>query len=221
MVSLMKKEKGNMIEKLIDHTILKPYATTDDIEEYCRQAIEYGFCSVCVNPCHVKLVSDKLKNSGVKVCTVIGFPLGANMSSVKAYETKIAIQDGADEVDMVINIGALKEGNIDLVKKDIEGVVQQANSRVVKVIIETCFLKDEEKRLACKLAKDAGASFVKTSTGFGTGGATIDDVRLMKSVVGDSMGIKASGGIRDLDTLQKMVDAGATRIGTSSGVNFV
>lgn len=210
-----------MISKLIDHTILKPYATTKDIEEYCKQAIEHGFYSVCVNPCHVKLVADRLKDSDVKVCTVVGFPQGASMPSVKAYETKVAVQDGADEIDMVINIGALKDGNIDLVKRDIEGVVKQACGRVVKVIIETCYLEEEEKKMACKLAKEAHASFVKTSTGFGTGGATVDDIKLMKSVVGDSMGIKASGGIRDIETLKKMVEAGATRIGTSSGVNFV
>ena len=168
-----------MISKLIDHTILKPYATTSDIEEYCRQAIEHGFYSVCVNPCHVKLVSEKLKGSEVKVCTVIGFPLGASMPSVKAYETKVAIQDGADEIDMVINIGALKDGNTHLVKKDIEGVVKEACGRAVKVIIETCYLDQQEKKLACQLAKEAGASFVKTSTGFGTGGATVDDIKLM------------------------------------------
>lgn len=209
------------IAKIIDHTNLKPYATTNEIKEYCKEAKEYGFCSVCINPCHVKLVSNELAGTDVKVCTVIGFPLGANMPSVKAYETKVAVEDGADEIDMVINIGALKEGNLELVKQDIEGVVKEARGKIVKVIIETCFLNDDEKRTACKIAKECGADFVKTSTGFGTGGATVDDVRLMKQTVGDNMKIKASGGIRDKETLEEMVKAGADRIGTSSGKKLV
>ena len=211
------KEMAN----LIDHTILKQYVGKDTIAKYCEQAIKYGFYSVCVNPCHVRFVCDKLKGTKVKVCTVIGFPLGANASKVKAYETRVAVEDGADEIDMVINIGALKEGNFDLVKEDILGVVKEACGKVVKVIIETCFLNDEQKRAACEIAKECGADFVKTSTGFGTGGAKVLDVELMKSVVGDSMGVKASGGIRDIHTLEELISAGANRIGTSSGMDFV
>ncbi len=213
--------KNQELAKFIDHTILKQYVDTNTVSTYCEQAIEYGFYSVCVNPCHVKFVSQKLKGTGVKVCTVIGFPLGANVPEVKAYETKLAIQDGADEVDMVINIGALKEGNFDLVRKDILGVVKEAKNKVVKVIIETCFLNEQEKRAVCKIAKECGAHFVKTSTGFGTGGAKVVDVKLIKDVVGDSMGIKASGGIRDIDTLEELIKAGASRIGTSSSMDFV
>jgi len=205
----------------IDHTVLKPYVDRDTIARYCKQAIKYGFHSVCVNPCHVKFVSDRLKGTDVKVCTVVGFPLGANVTKVKAYETKMAIHDGADEIDMVINIGALKERNFELVKEDILGVVREAKSKIVKVIIETCFLSNEEKKVVCSIAKECGAHFIKTSTGFGTGGAKALDVALIKSIVGDSMGIKASGGIRDVDTLEELIKAGANRIGTSSGMDFI
>ena len=209
------------LAKFIDHTILKQYVDTDTVSTYCDQAIKYGFHSVCVNPCHVKFVSDKLKGTDVKVCTVVGFPLGANAPRVKAYETKVALQDGADEIDMVINIGALKEGNLDLVKEDILGVVKEADGKIVKVIIETCFLNDKEKKTVCEIAKECGANFIKTSTGFGTDGAKVSDVKLIKDVVGDNMGIKASGGIRDIGILEEMIEAGANRIGTSSGMDFV
>ncbi|HEY8363456.1 MAG TPA: deoxyribose-phosphate aldolase [Tissierellaceae bacterium] len=205
---------------LIDHTLLKPDATSSMIESLCREAIENNFYAVCVNPCFVKFAKDLLKGSNVKVATVIGFPLGANTKEVKAFETEDAIKNGADEVDMVINIGALKNKDYDLVKEDIKSVVEAAKGKIVKVIIETCLLTDDEKKKACELALEAGAHFVKTSTGFSSGGATVEDVKLMKSVVGDKMGIKASGGIRDLETARKMIEAGATRLGTSSGVKI-
>ena len=213
--------EGRKFANFIDHTILKQYVGTDVISKYCEQAIEYGFYSVCVNPCYVKFAHNKLKGSGVKVCTVVGFPLGANVPGVKAYETKVAVEDGADEIDMVINIGALKEGNFDLVRDDILGVVKAAGGKVVKVIIETCFLDDNEKKIICKIAKECGANFIKTSTGFGTGGAKVLDVKLIKSVVGNNMGIKASGGIKDVDMLEELIEAGASRIGTSSGMELV
>ncbi|MBU5254630.1 deoxyribose-phosphate aldolase [Tissierella praeacuta] len=206
---------------MIDHTMLKPDATKDMIEELCKEAMENKFAAVCVNPCYVKLCKDILRNSDVKVATVIGFPLGANTKEVKAFETMDAIKNGADEVDMVINIGALKIKNYELVKEDIEEVVKAAKDKaVVKVIIETCLLTDEEKIKACEIAMIAGADFVKTSTGFSTGGATVDDVKLMKSIVGDKLEVKASGGVRDIDSAKKMIEAGATRLGTSSGVKI-
>ncbi|WP_313757208.1 deoxyribose-phosphate aldolase [Tissierella sp.] len=206
---------------MIDHTMLKPDATKDIIEELCKEAMENKFAAVCVNPCYVKLCKDMLKNSDVKVATVIGFPLGANTKEVKAFETIDAIKNGADEVDMVINIGALKIKNYELVKEDIEEVVKAAKDKaVVKVIIETCLLTDEEKIKACEISMIAGADFVKTSTGFSTGGATIGDVKLMKSIVGDKLEVKASGGVRDIDSAKKMIEAGATRLGTSSGVKI-
>ncbi len=209
------------ILKFIDHTLLKADATNSMIESLCKEAIEYNFCAVCVNPYFVKMAKDLLRDSNVKVATVVGFPLGANTKEVKAYETIDAINNGADEIDMVINIGALKNKNYDLVKEDIKAVVEAAKDKAsVKVIIETCLLTDDEKKKACELALEAGAHFVKTSTGFSTGGATIEDVKLMKSVVGDRMGIKASGGVRDLETAIKMIEAGATRLGTSSGVKI-
>ncbi|MBP5426529.1 MAG: deoxyribose-phosphate aldolase [Clostridiales bacterium] len=207
--------------RLIDHTILKPYATEKEVEKYCDEAIEYGFCSVCVNPYYVRLVANKLKGTDVKVCTVIGFPLGANMPEVKAYETRLALRDGAQEIDMVINIGALKQGNVNLVRDDIAKVVKEAKGNTVKVIIETCYLTDEEKRIVCKIAKEAGAQFVKTSTGFGTNGATSHDVALMREVVGEEMGVKASGGIRTAAVMEEMIKAGASRIGTSNGVDLL
>lgn len=207
---------------LIDHTALKPETTSDQIQKLCHEAKEHHFASVCVNPVWVSKASSLLKETDVKVCTVIGFPLGASISKVKAFETTCAIEDGATEVDMVINIGAMKDGQDDLVKKDIQAVVQAANDKaLVKVILETCLLTKEEIKRASKLAMDAGADFVKTSTGFSSGGATIEDVRLMREVVGESKGVKASGGIRDKETAEAMVSAGASRIGASSSVHIV
>ena len=213
------------LAKMIDHTILKANATQSDIEKLCEEAKEYNFASVCVNPYWVPLASDLLKNSTVKVCTVIGFPLGATSSESKASETEIAILQGADEVDMVINVGAMKNNQTDIVEKDILSVVNSARQTgkaqnkniTVKVILETCYLTKDEIKNACLCAKNAGADFVKTSTGFGTGGATVEDVKLMKETVGSSMEVKASGGIRDYETAIKMIEAGATRLGTSSG----
>lgn len=210
------------IASMIDHTILKADATKEMVQTLCEEAIEYKFAAVCVNPCHVEYCHELLKNSNVKVATVIGFPLGANTKETKAFEATDAINKGADEVDMVINIGALKDENYDLVKADIEEVVSAANGNaVVKVIIETSLLTDEEKKKACQLALDAKADFVKTSTGFSTGGATEEDVKLMKSIVGDNLGVKASGAVRDLEAANRMIKAGATRLGTSSGVKIV
>lgn len=206
----------------IDHTILKPEADENDVERVCREALEYGFASVCVNPCYVKLAYSILRDSPVKVCTVVGFPLGASMTAVKAYEAEDAIENGAQEIDMVLNIGALKGGNIEYVKKDIEAVANVCRGKaLLKVIIETCLLSDEEKIQACEVAKLAGADFVKTSTGFSKAGATEEDVALMKRVVGKDMGVKASGGIRDLNAALAMIEAGATRIGTSSSVKII
>ena len=205
----------------IDHTLLKADATKEEVIKLCQEAREYIFASVCINPGHVKLASDCLKGSPVKVCTVIGFPLGATTSVTKALETRDAIANGADEIDMVINVGAMKAGNHDLVQKDIEAVVQAANGNLVKVILETALLTDEEKVIACNLSKNAGADFVKTSTGFGPGGATPKDVALMRETVGSYMGVKASGGIRDLPTAQAMIKAGATRVGASASVAIV
>ena len=217
------------LAKMIDHTILKANATQSDIEKLCEEAKEYKFASVCVNPYWVPLASDLLKNSTVKVCTVIGFPLGATSSESKASETEIAILQGADEVDMVINVGAMKNNQTDIVEKDILSVVNSARKTgkaqnkniTVKVILETCYLTKDEIKNACLCAKNSGADFVKTSTGFGTGGATVEDVKLMKETVGSSMEVKASGGIRDYETAIKMIEAGATRLGTSSGIAIV
>ncbi|HWL22993.1 MAG TPA: deoxyribose-phosphate aldolase [Ureibacillus sp.] len=202
----------------IDHTLLKADATQSQIEKLCEEALTFKFASVCVNPSYVKLCAEKLVNSEVKVCTVIGFPLGATTSQVKAFETKDAIQNGATEIDMVINIGALKNKQYDVVLNDIKEVVTAANGTLVKVIIETCLLTDEEKVKACELSVEAGADFVKTSTGFSTGGATAEDVALMRKTVGPSIGVKASGGVRNLEDMKKMIESGATRIGASSGV---
>lgn len=210
------------IQEMIDHTILKPEATRDMVETLCKEAMEYGFGAVCVNPYHVGFCKEILKGSKVLIATVIGFPLGANTKEVKAFETVDAINNGADEIDTVINIGALKDKNYDLVKEDILAVVKAAkNKAIVKVIIEASLLTDEEKIRACELSMEAGADFVKTSTGFSTGGATVKDVKLMKSVVGDKLEVKASGEVRDLDTANKMVEAGATRLGTSSGIKII
>lgn len=208
---------------LIDHTLLKPEATKHDVTRLCQEAFKHGFASVCVNPVFVPLVKGLLRGSEVKNCTVIGFPLGANASGVKVDEARLALADGAQELDMVIRVGALKAGDNDVVSKDILGVVQAAHAggAICKVILETCLLTDEEKERACRIARDAGADFLKTSTGFNTGGATIADVALMRRVVGPKTGVKASGGVRTLDDLLKMVEAGATRIGSSGGVKIV
>ncbi|RLF78816.1 deoxyribose-phosphate aldolase, partial [Thermococci archaeon] len=206
------------IAKYIDHTNLKSYATKEDIIKLCEEAKKYGFYAVCVNPYRVKLAKEHLKGTDIKVASVIGFPLGATPTEVKVFEAKKALENGADELDMVINIGALKDKNYEYVKKDIEDVTKVAHEKgaIVKVIIETCYLSEEEKEIACKLAMEAGADFVKTSTGFGTGGATIEDVKLMRKVVGDKLGVKAAGGIRTYEEALAMINAGANRIGTSS-----
>ena len=205
----------------IDHTILKATATKKDILELCAEANKYKFKSVCVNPYYVALAHSLLKDSGVLTCTVIGFPLGQNTSDVKAYETTKSIADGADEVDMVINVGALKDKDYDFVREDIKAVVNAANGVLVKVILETCYLTDEEVEIASRLAKEAGADFVKTSTGFGTGGATSHAVSIMRNTVGPDMGVKASGGIRTKDDMEEMIKAGANRIGCSAGVKIM
>ena len=206
------------LNKFIDHTILKPESTQEQVEKILSEAKEYDFASVCVNPTWVSLAAESLKDSDVKVCTVIGFPLGANTSAVKAFETKDAIANGADEIDMVINVGALKAGNDALVLDDIKAVVDASGDKLVKVIIEACLLTDDEKVRACQLSKEAGADYVKTSTGFSTGGATVADVALMRKTVGPDMGVKASGGARSYEDAIAFIEAGASRIGASSGV---
>jgi deoxyribose-phosphate aldolase len=210
------------VNRLIDHTLLKPEATTQQIKQLCTEAIQYNFASVCINPTHVKLAAQLLQNSEVEVCTVVGFPLGATLTQAKVFETEQVLNDGATEIDMVINIGALKEGNDDVVEQDIAGVVKAAHSRkaICKVIIETALLTDEEKVRACQLAKKAGADFVKTSTGFSGGGATVEDVALMRQTVGPDVGVKAAGGIKTLTDAQNMIAAGATRLGASAGVKI-
>lgn len=206
----------------IDHTILKPEATKQDVLKLCTEAKQYGFASVCVNAYYTKLVADALKGSNVKTCVVVGFPLGATFTEIKARETELAIQNGADEVDMVINIGALKDKDYTVVEQDIKAVVDAAKGKaLVKVIIETCLLTEEEKVKACELSVKAGAEFVKTSTGFSTGGATVEDVALMKKTVGNQALVKASGGVRDFKGAKAMIDAGADRIGASSGIKIV
>ena len=205
----------------IDHTLLKPDATQEQVEKICEEAKEYSFASVCINPTWVSLCYKLLRGTNVKVCTVIGFPLGATLPEIKATEARQVINNGAQEVDMVINVGALKSGDLALVEHDIRSVVRAAGRRVVKVILETCLLTDEEKVTACTIAKQAGADFVKTSTGFSSGGATVTDVALMRKVVGPGMGVKASGGVRSYDEACKMVEAGATRIGASASVAIV
>ncbi len=207
--------------KIIDHTLLKPDATKSDLDKLLQEAKTYEFASVCVSPIWVSYAHEQLQNSPVKVCTVVGFPEGATLTAVKAFETENAVANGADEIDMVIPIGFLKDGNFDYVKNDIKAVVTAAGGKLTKVIIETCLLTDEEKVKACQLAKEAGADFVKTSTGFSTGGATTTDVKLMRQTVGADMGVKASGGVKNLQDAQDMVAAGATRIGTSHGVDIV
>lgn len=211
------------LANMIDHTLLKPDATQQEIAQLCFEARKHGFASVCVNPTWVELCATLLRGSPVKVCTVIGFPLGATSSETKAFETKTAIEHGATEIDMVINIGALKARDLETVAKDIRGVVQAAHSRniIVKVIIETALLTDEEKTIACLLSKEAEADFVKTSTGFAGGGATVHDVELMRKTVGPEMGVKASGGVRTFEDAASMIKAGATRIGASAGVKII
>ncbi len=210
------------LASLIDHTLLKPDAKREDVEKLCREAAQFCFASVCVNPNWVPLCRDLLRGSGVKVCTVIGFPFGSHLPDVKAYEARRAVEQGAEEVDMVINIGALKSKDYATVEKDIAGVVQAVGKHtLVKVILETAMLTREEKIMACSLAKAAGADFVKTSTGYGGGGATVDDIRLMRETVGPEVGVKASGGIRTKEDVDAMVAAGATRIGASAGVKIV
>lgn len=207
-----------MNTKLFDHTILKADATREAVARICEEAKEYGFMSVCVNSYYTAFVAEKLKDSDVKVCTVVGFPLGQMSTKAKAAETELAVKDGADEIDMVINVGALKDKEYNVVRNDIKEVKKACGQALLKVIIETCLLTDEEKVKACELAKEAGADYVKTSTGFSTGGADAHDVELMRKTVGDSMGVKASGGIRDKETAEKMVKAGASRLGTSATV---
>lgn len=207
--------------KFIDHTVLKADTKQEAIEKLCKEAKQYDFASVCVNPTWVSYCAKYLEGSDVKVCTVIGFPLGANTSKVKAFEAKDAIANGADEIDMVINIGALKDGQLDLVYNDIKAVVDASEGHCVKVIIETCLLSKEEKINACQMAVKAGATFVKTSTGFSTGGATVEDVELMKETVQDQCLVKASGGVRNYDDMMAVIRAGASRIGTSAGVQLM
>ena len=210
------------LNRMIDHTILKPEATEAAVQKIIDEAKEYNFFSVCINPCWVAFASEQLADTDVAVCTVIGFPLGANTPEVKAYEAADAIKNGANEVDMVINIGALKSQQYDYVRQDIQGVVDAAKGKaLVKVIIETALLTDEENVKACELAKEAGADFVKTSTGFSTGGAKVADIRLMRETVGPDMGVKASGGMHNAEEALAMIEAGATRIGASTGVAIV
>lgn len=207
---------------MIDHTALKAETSRAQIETLCKEALEYKFASVCVNPTNVALAAELLKSDdAVKVCTVIGFPLGANTPEVKAFETQDAIKNGATEIDMVLNIGALKDGDLSLVERDIRVVVEAANGTLVKVIFENCLLTKEEIKTAAELSVKAGADFVKTSTGFSTGGATVEDIRLMRETVGPDIGVKASGGVRDFEGAKAMIDAGATRIGASAGIAIV
>ena len=206
------------IAQRIDHTMLKPEATRTMIRRYCAEASTYGFASVCVNSCHVALVASELKGTGIKTCCVVGFPLGAMMTEVKVFEAKAAVRAGAQEIDMVINIGGIKDGNMDFVTEDIRAVVEAVKPIVVKVIIETCLLSDEEKIAACEAAVRAGAAFVKTSTGFNTGGATVKDIELMRQAVGNKAKVKASGSIRTYEFACQLVEAGADRIGAGNGI---
>jgi deoxyribose-phosphate aldolase len=209
------------LAKYIDHTILKATAIRTDIEKLCREAAEYGFASVCVNTCWVPLAAELLKGTGVATCCVVGFPLGAMATEPKACEAKWAVEHGADEVDMVVNVGWLLEGSVDLVAADVKAVVEAAGDALVKVILETCYLDEGQIEEACRICVDAGADFVKTSTGFGTGGATIEDVKLMRATVGEACGVKASGGIHNKEEALAMIEAGATRVGASSGIAIV
>ena len=211
------------LAKMIDHTLLKPYASRKDIGKLCDEAKSNGFASVCINPAYVSLASKLLNGSTVKVCTVIGFPLGTNTSQVKAYEAQRAIIDGAEELDMVINIGALKSGDFPVVKEDIEAVLEVARrgNAILKVIIEACYLSNEEKVQICQLILDLGCDFVKTSTGFGDYGAKVEDVQLLRKIAGKKMGVKAAGGIRTYEDALKMINAGASRLGASSGIRIL
>ena len=211
----------NDIAHLIDHTNLKPDASESDIIKLCEETVDHGFASACVNPIFVPLATSFLREKKPKVCTVIGFPLGADSAEIKFAETRFLIHQGAEELDMVLNIGALKEGNIDIIQREIGQVVNAADGNCVKVIIETCLLSTDEKVLACTLAQNSGADFVKTSTGFSSAGAIIEDVELMRETVGDEMGVKASGGIKTAADVKAMVDAGANRIGTSSSISII
>ncbi|MDO4413808.1 MAG: deoxyribose-phosphate aldolase [Erysipelotrichaceae bacterium] len=207
--------------KYIDHTQLKPDATEEKIIALCKEAAEYDFASVCVNPCWIPLCREQLKGTDVKTCTVIGFPLGAMSTNAKVFETKDAIEAGAEEIDMVINVGKLKDGDDAYVTEEIRQIKEACGDLILKVIIEACLLSDEEKVRACKDAEKAGADFVKTSTGFSTGGATVEDVKLMRASVSEAVKVKAAGGIRDKETFEKMIAAGAERIGTSSGAKLI
>lgn len=207
--------------KLFDHTILKADATRKDVKRVCDEAMAYSFCSVCVNSYYVPYVANLLHGSDVKICSVVGFPLGAMSTRAKALEAKIAVMDGADEIDMVINVGALKDRDYSVVLEDIKAVKEACGEHILKVIIETCLLTDDEKVKACELAKEAGADFVKTSTGFSSAGAKVEDVRLMRETVGHDMGVKASGGIHDKEFAKELVDAGANRLGTSATIEIV
>jgi len=209
------------LNQYIDHTILKVTASPKDIVQLCAEAIQFNFYAICVNGCYIKLAKTELKNSKVKIAAVIGFPLGAMSTESKIAEAVQCVADGADEIDMVINIGLLKAGQADLVEDEIAAIKKAIGKQVLKVIIETCYLTNEEKKMACRAALNAGADFVKTSTGFGTGGATIEDVKLMKAEVGDQLKIKASGGIRDLKTALEYIELGVSRLGTSSGIELV
>jgi deoxyribose-phosphate aldolase len=209
------------LAKYFDHTVLKPEITSADIEKLCSEAAEYGFFSVCVNPVWVKLSKKLLKGSKVDICTVVGFPLGANTTKIKIAETELALEEGAKEIDMVINIGKLKEGDTDFVRKEISKLKKITGKRILKVIIETALLTEDEKRTAIKLVKDAGADFVKTSTGFAKSGATIDDISLMRKIGGKSLKVKASGGVKTLDFALALIEAGANRIGASSSVDIM
>jgi deoxyribose-phosphate aldolase len=212
------------VASLLDHTLLKPDASYDDVKKLCDEAVKHGFAAVCVQPCHIRLVSERLDRAGsrVKACSVAGFPHGSNRSDTKAFEARKAVSDGAREVDMVVNVGALKSGDYRYVENDIRGVVEACGRGVVtKVILETGYLNDEEIIKGCALAKAAGANYVKTSTGFGPRGASVEDIRLMRKVVGEEMGVKAAGGIRTAEDVKKMVEAGATRIGTSASIKII
>ena len=213
------------IASLIDQTLLKPDATKDDIRRLCREAMDYGFWSICINPSYIPLAASILQDTEIKICSVVSFPLGANTPEVKAFEAEKALRDGANEIDMVINLGALKSGDYELVKRDIRSVVEQGirfqRGIIVKVIIETGLLIDSEKALACKVVKESGANFVKTSTGINSRGATVQDVEFIRRLVGPEFGVKASGGIRTYEDAIKLIEAGANRIGTSSGVSII
>ncbi|MCB2297997.1 deoxyribose-phosphate aldolase [Clostridium tagluense] len=210
------------IEQYIDHTLLKPQASEEEIIKICAEAKKYGFASVCANAYYAQLVSSELKGSNVKTCIVVGFPLGATTKEVKAFEAKQAIENGADEIDMVVNVGAIKSNKYEVVKEDIKAVVEVASGRaIVKVIIETCLLTDAEKVKVCEIAKEVNANFVKTSTGFSTGGATVHDIKLMRQTVGPDMGVKASGAVRTTEDAKAVIEAGASRIGASSSIAIV